>query len=88
MAFTPEQQKAYRRKLKEEGVCIRCHREPSINGGAVCNTCSQVSIDRNRYRKENGLCKDCGGERDDLSVVRCVNCAFALNQYDQFRKYG
>ena len=78
MAFTKEQHREYRKKLKKEGVCPVCRKGIPEKGNYHCRKCIQNVIERNKimYKKrfDAGLCRRCGIEKDDKSKVLCVNC--------------
>jgi len=73
MAFTKEQHKAHREKMRALGLCVRCHKAKT-SGGGVCDKCKAVFAARSKYRRENGLCRDCGVPNDDPAKMLCVNC--------------
>ena len=85
MPFTPQQMKEYRLKLRSQGRCVRCHKDNDTSG-AICSTCRKRLVDITKHRGENLLCKDCGCERDDPTVVLCVNCSEKQTRYSSWRK--
>ena len=75
MAFTSEQQRAYREKLKSDGICPHCHKRKAEAGRIVCNVCTKQMRDSSIEKFNAGLCKSCGGQLDNPSFKRCVNCS-------------
>lgn len=73
MPFTPEQLKAYRLKLRAEGVCTRCHKR---KGDPLCQECRSVLrqtliVSKIKWGKE-GRCRDCGA--DSNGYYHCPKC--------------
>jgi predicted amidophosphoribosyltransferase len=75
MAFTPEQHREYRAKLRSMGICIVCHKAEA-EGGAVCAECLKRNNERrNDMRKSGSRCHDCCNPLDEFSIsVGRVNC--------------
>jgi len=78
MAFTPEQLKEYRSKLRAKGICTTCHKRNVNEKGKICDECQKERSDRQkRYIADPERCK-CGrylGEFDKMVGKRkCVVC--------------
>ena len=70
MAFTPQQHREYREKLKAEGICITCHKEPAREWSVVCQSCQDKSYKaKSELRKSGGRCHDCCNILDDFSIA-------------------
>jgi len=81
MAFTAEQHREHRDKLRGLGICIRCHKNKAE--GSVCNECLEATKKRWTMLAKEGRCKSCGKPLDDKSLKRCVNCS-ALEYHGKF----
>jgi len=77
--------KAGRRKSKrrqkarrEAGLCIRCGKQPPVEGGTTCTPCrdKRQAAERQQYheRRAQGLCTRCGAPALD-GLSRCGPCA-------------
>ena len=77
--------KAGRRKSKrrqkarrEAGMCIRCGKQPPVEGGTTCEPCREKrqAAERQQYhdRRAQGLCTRCGAPAID-GLSRCGPCA-------------
>jgi len=87
LAFNSAQQKAHRAKLKELGICTRCHKEP-VERNSVCSKCiAYVNESRTRKRKDITLCKECLVKMDEFSIARgdrhCQPCLDRRNDSRQ-----
>ena len=79
MAFTPQQHREYREKLKAEGICTRCHKEETESGRSVCAACYNDSKEAiYKHRREGFRCHDCMNPLDEFSRTlgraRCQYC--------------
>lgn len=77
MAFTPEQRREYRRKLKERGICTVCGTRES-GGRAVCKVCRDRSSKYIKERRSSGRCHNCFCKCDEY---RCPECRMKHNEY-------
>ena len=74
----------------EAGLCIRCGKQPPVEGGTTCRPCRdrRQAAERRKYeeRAAAGLCTRCGGPAFD-GRSRCAPCA-AIEQatHDPERK--
>ena len=63
---------------REAGLCIRCGRQPPVDGGTTCAPCREKrqAAERRQYaeRRAAGLCTRCGGPVLD-GLSRCGPCA-------------
>lgn len=80
MAFTPEQHKAYRMRLRADSICIRCRRVPAMAGKALCRKCRESSNEHRRKKREDKtICYDCNKPMNEfelaIGVIRCTACA-------------
>ena len=58
--MTPAALRAYRKRLRAEGVCTRCHREQAGEGRGICPTCSgSMNAARQAKRDTGTVCHDC-----------------------------
>lgn len=61
----------------EAGLCIRCGKQPPVEGGTTCTPCrdKRQTAERQQYRKrrEAGCCTRCGGPAFD-GLSRCGPC--------------
>ncbi len=71
-----------RRRQKERieaGLCIRCGRQPPVEGGTTCTPCraKRQQAEKRQYaeRRAAGCCTRCGGSIYD-GLSRCRPCAF------------
>jgi hypothetical protein len=91
VAFTPKQHKEYRNKLREQGICIHCHKRAVREGMATCKTCA-IAIYKitKRLRKVKDRCNNCFnklGEFDIFSGRRvCPNCLERSRIMDEIRR--
>ena len=62
----------------EAGLCIRCGKQPPVEGGTTCTPCRQKrqAAERRQYaeRRAAGCCTRCGGPVHD-GLSRCAPCA-------------
>jgi len=73
MAFTAEQQRLNRVKLKARGICTVCHKNET-NGKSVCPKCVKRHNKRKKEQRETGLvCHDCCSKLDEFSVAAGVH---------------
>ena len=88
--------KAGRRKSKrrqkarrEAGLCIRCGKQPPVEGGTTCAPCREKrqAAERQQYheRRAQGLCTRCGAPALD-GLSRCSPCAVIEDGRDPERK--
>lgn len=47
MPFDKEQLRAYRKKLYDEGICVKCHSRPRSEKHATCEICRKNMRERN-----------------------------------------
>ena len=90
MAFTAQQHREYRAKLKEQGICIACHKRPGKDGYATCSICEERTAKRDRgYRKDPLRCHDCKWVMNefDKGSSRCASCAEAGLQRKAVRRW-
>jgi len=93
---TKEKRQAYDKKRyigrKALGKCPACG-EKRCTVSIFCEVCRGKRHKRNeinnpvftaRYRAE-GLCTGCGGERDDKTLVKCMNCRMHANEGRPYR---
>ena len=63
---------------REAGLCIRCGKQPPVEGGTTCAPCrdKRQAAERRQYleRRAEGLCTRCGGPVLD-GLSRCGPCA-------------
>ena len=76
--MTPEKLREYRKKLKEKGICVRCHKN-ATNGSVICRDCQDASNEKRRqYRKDRMRCRSCLAKIDEYSAsigsTRCMTC--------------
>ena len=82
MAFTAEQHKAHRARLKADGICPRCHKNPTGDSMLVCSECRNSTKDLKQIKRkkwiEGGKCRRCGGELGEFTRlvgrVACPDC--------------
>ena len=78
MAFTPEQHRAYRRRLNAKGTCTTCRKKKAVKGRTKCRGCLTHIMNHTRKivkeRIESGVCYKCG-KPTDLLGGKCVNCS-------------
>lgn len=92
MAFTPEQMREYRKRLKQEHTCTSCHKACNLDrskascGGCISRINAARKIRRARFREE-GRCGECGimqpGAKGDGWY--CPGCK---EDYTAYRHYG
>ncbi len=62
----------------EAGLCIRCGKQPPVEGGTTCAPCREKrhAAERRQYaeRRAAGQCTRCGGPVHD-GLSRCARCA-------------
>ena len=62
---------------REAGLCIRCGKQPPVDGGTTCEPCrdKRQAAERQQYqeRRAEGLCTRCGGPVLD-GLSRCGPC--------------
>ena len=62
---------------REAGLCIRCGKQPPVDGGTTCEPCrdKRQAAERQQYleRRADGLCTRCGGPVLD-GLSRCAPC--------------
>ena len=62
---------------REAGLCIRCGKQPPVEGGTTCAPCRdrRQAAERQQYheRRADGLCTRCGGQVLD-GLSRCAPC--------------
>ena len=62
---------------KDAGLCIRCGRQPPVEGGTTCTPCraKRQAAEKRQYaeRRAGGLCTRCGGPAFD-GLSRCGPC--------------
>ena len=62
----------------EAGLCIRCGKQPPVEGGTTCVPCREKrqAAERRQYaeRRAAGQCTRCGGPVHD-GLSRCARCA-------------
>ena len=62
---------------REAGLCIRCGKQPPVEGGTTCAPCRdrRQAAERQQYheRRADGLCTRCGGPVLD-GLSRCAPC--------------
>ena len=62
----------------EAGLCIRCGKQPPVEGGTTCMPCREKrqAAERRQYaeRRAAGQCTRCGGPVHD-GLSRCARCA-------------
>ena len=67
-----------RQARRDAGLCTRCGRHPSVEGGTTCAPCREArrTAERGLYaaRRSDGLCGRCGGPTTD-GGSRCAPCA-------------
>lgn len=90
--FTPEQHRAYRAKMKEQGICIMCHSNETVDGRATCHTCQERTLAarkerRIRYREE-GKCVECGLQLPDGAEGYLCPIHQEQVNWNQMRKRG
>lgn len=65
-------------RLKVEGTCTRCSRNPADSGMYSCLECrSERKTEYKKYhqlRKQQGLCARCGRTLDNKEFIYCLNC--------------
>ena len=63
---------------RDAGLCIRCGKQPPVEGGTTCRPCREKrqAAERRQYheRRAEGLCARCGGPVHD-GLSRCGPCA-------------
>ena len=72
-----------KRRQKERiaaGLCIRCGKQPPVEGGTTCQTCrdKRQAAERRQYQERRAarLCTRCGGPAIN-GLSRCTPCAIA-----------
>lgn len=79
MPFTPEQHRAYRLKMKKEGMCVRCHNVKADEGKSTCSSCRKAGLARRKIRLESGtFCRYCTRQREVGNLCRV--CADSKNR--------
>lgn len=77
MSQTPEQQKAYKRRRNERGLCSACN-NPIVPGRTLCQAHIDKMAIRNKERKDRlkaaGLCCSCGKHPSKGTSVLCAEC--------------
>ena len=70
--------KRRQKERREAGLCIRCGKQPPVEGGTTCAPCrdKRQAAERRQYeeRRTEGLCTRCGGPVLD-GLSRCGPCA-------------
>ncbi len=81
MAFTPQQHREYRAKLKERGICTICHKRKT-GGNSVCSICAERNNKRNEIaRRDMSKCHDCQKDLDEYSIMTGRrNCSYCLER--------
>ena len=76
----PEALKEHRRKLRERGICTRCHKNKVRSGLVLCAECRD-SLDEAKYemRKDKTRCKECSNRLDEFTLAigqkLCPSCS-------------
>jgi len=82
-----EVQRARRRRLREQGLCTRCGKEPSV--GRRCDACRQqenAAALRRYYRlRADGMCTQCG-RRSAGGSACCEVCAPKMAERQRRRR--
>lgn len=77
------------KKLKEEGICVFCKKNPVESGYASCKACREKAKQRQQARrewlKEKGFCPNCGSEKLIGDEKVCLGCA--AKKYESNRRY-
>ena len=81
MAFTKEQLKEYRKKLKAQGVCVSCHKNKAMDGCVICKACSKKKYENKLKLVEQGLCRECRAPIDTPGRHVCINCEKRFTEY-------
>ena len=75
-----DRSKRRNRARKKSGLCTRCGKQQLVEGGTVCEPCSEVKreSEREQYaaRRAAGECGRCGAPAPDGSA-RCERCAMS-----------
>lgn len=77
--MTPEKLREYRKKLKEKGICVRCHKNKPKENCVVCQDCITTNFkSKARLRKDKTRCHQCLSRMDEFSILsgsaHCVSC--------------
>ncbi len=77
MPFTPDQIREHRKKLRQQGVCTRCHKNKARKGLAWCDECREYQKEFVLSQKRRGLCPACQAPVDHPERFYCINCSQA-----------
>lgn len=93
MPFTPEQHRAYRARLKEEGLCTECAK-PAEEGYLMCREhrikfTAKFAATRVKWLADGNKCYECGRSLNEIDTAnapkapRCIWCS--TNQVNRAR---
>jgi len=75
----PEALKAHRKKLKETGICIRCHKRPAREDMATCEFCvKQIYQSKKKRMKGGTVCCYCTQKEVSDGHRMCHDCLVAV----------
>jgi len=65
-------------RLYADGICVVCGKEKALPKIILCYECKKtiysIAYKQKSFRKEKGLCIDCGGTIEEPGRERCINC--------------
>lgn len=82
MGFTKEQHRAYRQKMKAQGICTVCHKRPADYSPSICTECRER---QRKYRadkvRDGVICKFCA-----TPVFKHKMCEYHYNKTNEYRR--